>query len=575
MLYIYEDLRNKLKNKYKEREINAYIGRAYHYNRYINVSTNPKIDNVHYEYLNGHLALHLEGGKADTEFTKLVNYLHDKLSEDKLDDGKQYEWRKWQQRDKGQYFCKRKIMNSAELIEELDKLMEIVDNFLASYFANSDNKTQNILSLSKKIISISELEFGDFTIPDYQRPYKWQAKHVNALISDILAFKDCEQYRLGSLIIHNDGVTLNIVDGQQRLITLSLLLYALGERASSDKISTFLENSFSNPISIANIASNYKVIKDRINEFSNDAINFLLNKCELVQIVTNDDISVAFQFFDSQNARGKDLEAHDLLKAYHLRDMPEWSKTDKDNIEYWESLKTDDLTMLFTSLFRIKQWQKGIGTLYFTKDNVNVFKGISLNSDYLPCYMKDIICHYFANRYETSIERKIDNSALTYPYQIESSITNGSRFFDMVRHYKTQYDKVRNTETFTGYSETARIIEILNTYNNRNRTGDRYVRMLFDMTLMYYIDKFGYSELDRVVKMIVQWAYSIRFNQKAVRIESIRNLATSGTSMLRAISSTISYNDVLNQTIPTIIEANYNKELHNKLFKASEGDKHE
>ena len=37
----------------------------------------------------------------------------------------------------------------------------------------------------------------------------------------------------------------------------------------------------------------------------------------MVEVVLQD-ISEAFQFFDSQNARGKDLEPHDLLKAYHL-----------------------------------------------------------------------------------------------------------------------------------------------------------------------------------------------------------------------------------------------------------------
>lgn len=40
---------------------------------------------------------------------------------------------------------------------------------------------------------------------------------------------------------------------------------------------------------------------------------FVENRCELIVVVTSD-VSEAFQFFDSQNARGKALYPHDLLK---------------------------------------------------------------------------------------------------------------------------------------------------------------------------------------------------------------------------------------------------------------------
>ena len=48
--------------------------------------------------------------------------------------------------------------------------------------------------------------------------------------------------------------------------------------------------------------------------------DFIEKQCELIVVIT-DDVSEAFQFFDSQNARGKALYPHDLLKAYHLREM--------------------------------------------------------------------------------------------------------------------------------------------------------------------------------------------------------------------------------------------------------------
>ena len=72
-------------------------------------------------------------------------------------------------------------------------------------------------------------------------------------------------------------------------------------------------------------------------------MTFLLNQCSLVKIVT-DDQSEAFQFFDSQNSRGKELAPHDLLKAYHLREMGrEDERTKIEVIKQWEDYGENEL----------------------------------------------------------------------------------------------------------------------------------------------------------------------------------------------------------------------------------------
>ena len=68
------------------------------------------------------------------------------------------------------------------------------------------------------------------TIPEYQRPYKWTAKNANQLLDDIeeAMYTNKEVYRVGTLILHLDKEgKYNIVDGQQRTITFSLLLDCL------------------------------------------------------------------------------------------------------------------------------------------------------------------------------------------------------------------------------------------------------------------------------------------------------------------------------------------------------------
>ena len=78
------------------------------------------------------------------------------------------------------------------------------------------------------------IENVTLTVPEYQRPYKWTARNAIQLLDDIIDAKnnDKEVYRVGTLILHKDkdnegNERYNIVDGQQRTITFSLLLYAL------------------------------------------------------------------------------------------------------------------------------------------------------------------------------------------------------------------------------------------------------------------------------------------------------------------------------------------------------------
>ena len=181
-----------------------------------------------------------------------------------------------------------------------------------------------------QILTVKELLADrSLAIPLYQRPYKWTGKNVNQLFNDIATHKDKSSYRLGTIVFHQEEDRKNIVDGQQRTITLLLAVRALStlrkdklDRKDLKEHLSLLERdmispSFRSEISKANIHSNYLEIcriVDR-SDFTEEHIDFLLNKCEVVTFALKD-VSEAFQFFDSQNARGRDLEPHDLLKAY-------------------------------------------------------------------------------------------------------------------------------------------------------------------------------------------------------------------------------------------------------------------
>lgn len=414
--------------------------------------------------------------------------------------------------------------------------------------------------MQKGIITIKKLlEINNLEIPNYQRPYKWKIKNVNQLIDDILFHKDKKGYRLGTLILHDDKKNLNIVDGQQRVITIFLLAIALNRCEKLNNKINFLNHNIlkipDNIISKNNIKANYNVIEKRIEEFDNSDIDFFLTKCELVKVVI-DNVQEAFQFFDSQNARGKELEPHDLLKAFHLREMNNFSTEDEriKVVEEWENLESKELSNLFSDyLFKIKNWSKGSSAYYFTKNDIDIFKGVNLETQNYP-FMKQLqINNYYVNK-QNEAER-VNNFYFDYPFQIDQIIINGKRFFEMIIHYNNLKRYVENSEN-NGIKKDIEcdILDTLDTYEGHNRIGDKYVRNLFNCALVYYIDKFGRIDLDKAIKKLFIWAYTLRLKQYSVKLVSVDNHAKDEKSVFRKLYYSINHKEILNLNLNSIKE---------------------
>lgn len=416
----------------------------------------------------------------------------------------------------------------------------------------------NVVQKAKLIKVYELLEKKNLNIPVYQRPYKWTLKNVNQLIDDILYFKDKNSYRLGTIVLHQEEkdlkFILNIVDGQQRTTTIFLIFLAIIntkfnsdiEKLKSEKIKINSQLHYNSSISHYNIQQNYQEILRRVkSDFDIHIIAFLLEKCEVV-IVQLDEISEAFQFFDSQNARGKDLAPHDLLKAYHLREMIDSSEEEKTKIvETWENIDQSDLAKLFSDkLFRIRNWSKGNSAKYFTKNDVDLFKGISINSktkSLEPHAKLYQMANVFVDNYNESSNRLVDFIYMSYPFQLDLPILNGKRFFEMVSYYANKYNK--------DFLEKNQIIELINTYAQRNRTGDKYIRMLFDCALIFYIDKFGQQDIDKIIEKLFVWAYSKRLTMYAVYLETIDNYAIKDTQVFKIIRDANTSKDVVNMEV--------------------------
>lgn len=255
----------------------------------------------------------------------------------------------------------------------------------------------------------------EYIIPSYQRPYAWTVDQASELFDDLKAFYDAEEeegYFLGSIVLikSEERPLAEVIDGQQRLTTLTILLAAMAcahDEANKDELKDYIvepgkkvekiepkprlslrerdrpffkkyiqefaldkllaldESALENE-SQANILRNckhfQKVIADTFAEPEEllDFVTFLMTRCYLVAVSTPNEAS-AFRVFSVMNSRGLDLQPTDIIKA----DMIGKLKSETDRQEYndkWEEMEVeltrDGFKDLFTYLRMIHAKEK-------------------------------------------------------------------------------------------------------------------------------------------------------------------------------------------------------------------------
>ena len=395
------------------------------------------------------------------------------------------------------------------------------------------------LLLDKKITQDNDgnnIKDINLVIPNYQRPYKWTAKNAIQLLDDIIDAKsgNKETYRVGTLILHQkDKSTYNIVDGQQRTITFSLLLKAL----NADSIS-FLEQPLAdNPHNARNIPNNFRALERRANNIVDDRdrrdlLDYIKKNCELIVVIT-EDISEAFQFFDSQNARGNKLYPHDLLKAYHLREMNDLEIAETEKVvKGWEDLDQKELSALFSDyLYRIKEWTKGNKAWELAEHNIHIFKGIT-RQDNFPYAQFYKGAFAYADTVNHSTMPFVSGTRNLKPFQLDTPIVAGKPFFDYAKHYFESLKDIQNNDKYEGYLINDNdIVKTLDQRTYKNGVGNRITRLLFDTTILLYVDRFcperpaktDLEMLDQFVVFAFVWAYSLRAQYANLGWQSAQN----------------------------------------------------
>lgn len=371
-----------------------------------------------------------------------------------------------------------------------------------------------------EIKSINELLKMEIDIPDYQRPYKWTIQNIEELLGDISTainqaglYRTPFKYRVGTIILHeNEHGIFDVVDGQQRIISLLLIKQCI-ETGVKCPIS---KKKFSNKITQTNIHDNYMFIREWFSlKNKDDKKNFIRAFDEILEVVviSVEKVSEAFQLFDSQNTRGKSLDPHDLLKAYHLREMKKYPYEMEHAVTKWESKDTNQIRELFDLfLFPVWNWSRGLKSKPFTAKEIDTYKGIPEPSTY-------------------SYARRASKAMPCF--QITETFISGNDFFEMVDHYLYLIHDIKkeifNNQDFAEIKsiicngkEVSSIKEMDSV--KYGSAGFVYARNLFYCALLCYYDKFhNFDEM--AVKKLFTWAFMIRVDMENLGFDSINKYA--------------------------------------------------
>lgn len=278
-----------------------------------------------------------------------------------------------------------------------------------------------IIGHEYQLLKIFSSDF-EYHIPVYQRPYAWTIEETNTLFDDLYVFftseKEDENYFLGSIVLikENTNRKADVIDGQQRLTTLTILFAVLADNlVDPKKKASCMKRLQEEGDELAGIASRPRVfLRDRDQEFFNQYIqnvniadlfkidpakldteaqkhiqenckalyekfketfqgdenelvnfsSFLLNRCYLVVVSTPSQAS-AFRVFSVMNSRGLNLLPTDIIKSETIGKLP--PKLQKSYTDKWEELENqverDGFNEVFThtrTIFTMERAKKNL-----------------------------------------------------------------------------------------------------------------------------------------------------------------------------------------------------------------------
>lgn len=307
--------------------------------------------------------------------------------------------------------------------------------------------------ITGKEYPLSKIFSADFEyhIPGYQRPYAWTEEETGILFDDLYEFFQTEavdNYFLGSIVLIKDENKpyADVIDGQQRLTTLSILFSVMANlfhtEAYRNNCKKYLQEEgnilegiaaqpriflrdwdqdfFSkyiqdiqldalvqiDPVTLdteakRHIQKNCTVLREKFSEVFNDEndllkfTQFILTRCFLVVVSTPNQES-AFRVFSVMNSRGLDLLPTDIIKSMTIGKLPK--DEEQKYTEKWEELENltgrDGFNEVFThtrTIFAKERPKKNL-LEEFKEYVIKQTSPKSLVDEYLIPYTEAYVC---------------------------------------------------------------------------------------------------------------------------------------------------------------------------------------
>ena len=502
MLPIDNERVQNLKTQYPNYTIKApWKSGSWQTSRYIQLLIPGMDEDVHYEYLidsnwEGRVELHFEGD-WESKYSLLIDGLMNNTQNcDELT------WSPWAYGYRCQH-C-RKINKVEELYQTLSDMMKKFDKLihnLTSELPSFEEKSIDCNGTLPNVetIDIFEKKYGEIirlplSIPNYQRIYCWEENNVKCLLDDVsehISVNNKTPYRLGTIILHFHNNKYDIIDGQQRLVTLALLLSEIGVKTS------LLNEQLTSQRSIDYIAYNKHIIHEYLQRHLNtyDYAEKLMDILEFsVLVLNNTSIDLAYTFFSNQNSRGVALTDYDLLKAHHLRYIPTaHEQQSKHAAEVWNKMiengrsDNDQTTVpdyvrtLDTYIYRLRKWMRKKEC----DDNTSNYR---IKREYESAPIVEEIPPFGEKFY------------------FNEPIQGGTHFFTYVEQHINKYRLFAQTEEF-------RIL-----HNTIQGSSNQWYRDIIESILFCYFLKFGEYYLSDALMVIMRIMLQHRYvNSRAIK----------------------------------------------------------
>ena len=553
MLYIYPDVvesvRKFVQKRWPEKEVSCQQNEiAWHENRFIKIAVSSEIDVsiIHYEYLKGYLELHLEGEYYGNKFNQsLFQYLRNEIDTQ----SREYLWHQWYGMKQGRLRLEQPIEDTLELADALSKFISYIDPLIEKFFEdyNEDEETEEQPATKGQAISFSmcntegmkapeesseekvTLEMMplqdvlalNLRIPDYQRIYCWPQKNVELLLDDIFEPRG-HRYHLGTIILQKKEDDYDIIDGQQRTVTLALILRAMGITDIN-----LLNESFDSVEAQKYVGYNRYLIELYLNRHYPDTAKRIDIAKRIMKEITYDvlilqdsSLDLAYTFFSTQNARGKALTDYELLKSHHLRYIPETNdKQQRHLAKMWDALLVKS-----------------------ERDNgdrsVSIILGI-----YLYCLRKWNQRKTWYIKEQNRVKNEFE-AAPTIPeippfgekFDFMDPIQGGTHFFAFVNSFIQHYNIFTETKQYNILWRTISCSGILNrNVDNREsvelhlaegkkRTHWWYGDVIATFLFAYYL-KFGNQYLSEALTCITRIVSQLRYEKSKANKQSIMDRA--------------------------------------------------